>query len=79
MVKSNASSKPNGDLESIYTDFGTRKVLTQNFSRLVSLPKTALINSGNPSRVNVKLVQQGDQKFIKLTPIAEKKNEVVTN
>lgn len=55
------------------TDFGNRTISTQNFSRIVALPKTALINCGIEStKVNVKLVQQDGEKFLKLTPIAEK-------
>ena len=62
--------------ESLVTDFGTRTISTQNFSRIVALPKTALINCGIEStKVNVKLVQQDGEKFLKLTPIAEKETE----
>ncbi len=53
----------------IETDFGNRTISDQNFSRIVALPKTALMNCGNPVKVNVKLVQKGDAKYIKLTPI----------
>ena len=75
-VKKNADSNS----EPMVTDFGTRTISTQNFSRIVALPKTALINCGMESTmVNVKLVQQNGERFIKLTPIAEKKKEVVSN
>jgi len=50
-------------------DFGNRTISDQNFSRIVALPKTALMNCGNPVKVNVMLVQEGDTKYIKLTPI----------
>jgi len=50
-------------------DFGNRTISDQNFSRIVALPKTALMNCGNPVKVNVKLIQEGDAKYIKLTPI----------
>jgi hypothetical protein len=75
-VKKNAgsNSKP------MITDFGNRTISSQNFSKIVALPKTALINCGIEStKVNVKLVQQDGEKFLKLTPIAEKKKEVVSN
>lgn len=62
------------------TDFGNRTISTQNFSKIVALPKTALINCGMESTmVNVKLVQQDGEKFLKLTPIVEKEKEVVSN
>ena len=55
-------------------DFGNRKVSQQNFSKIVALPKTALDNCGITSHVNVKLVQQDGEKFIKLTPIIQKED-----
>lgn len=59
------------------TDFGNRTISSQNFSKIVALPKTALINCGIESNmVNVKLVQQDGEKFLKLTPIVEKKGAV---
>ncbi len=66
------------------TDFGNRQLNKQNFSRTVVLPKTALKNCGcNPDddcKVNVSLVQSGDERFIKVVPIRtgteeEEKNE----
>ncbi len=59
----------------IETDFGNRRISDQNFSRIVALPKTALMNCGNPVKVNVKLVQEGNAKYIKLTPIEYKSLE----
>jgi hypothetical protein len=60
------------------TDFGNRTISSQNFSKIVALPKTALINCGIESKmVNVKLIQQDGERFIKLTPIAEKKKEIL--
>jgi len=58
------------------TDFGSRQVNHQNFSRTVVLPKTALQNCGcnlddRDIKVNVTLVQKDDEKFIKLTPICK--------
>lgn len=60
------------DFEPLVMDFGTRTISDQNFSKMVALPKTALTNCGNPEKVNVKLVQQDGEKFLKLTPIAQK-------
>ena len=65
-------SKRRSNAETI-TDFGTRQLNKQNFSRTVVLPKTALKNCGcNPDddcEVNVSLVQNADEKFLKITPI----------
>ena len=56
------------------TDFGNRQLNKQNFSRTVVLPKTALKNCGcNPDddcKVNVSLVQNKDERVLKITPIA---------
>jgi len=62
----------NSDSQPTVTDFGTRKILSQNFSHLVTIDRTALTNLGNPTRVNVQLVQDKENKYIKLTPISEK-------
>lgn len=55
------------------TDFGSRQLNTQNFSKTVVLPKTALSNCGcnldEDVKVNIKLVQKGKEKFLKLTPV----------
>jgi len=66
-------------LESII-DFGDRQLNRQNKSRTVVLPKTALKNCGfdleeDNARVNVSLVQHGDEKFIKISPITETKDD----
>jgi len=62
-------------LESII-DFGDRQLNRQNMSRTVVLPKTALKNCGfdledDDAKVNVSLVERDDEKFIKISPIAE--------
>lgn len=62
-------------IESI-TDFGSRQLNHQNFSRTVVLPKTALANlgydlDGRNLAVSVKLVQNSEEKYIKLTPTKE--------
>jgi len=66
-------------LESII-DFGDRQLNRQNMSRTVVLPKTALENAGfdleeDNSRVNVSLVQHGDEKFIKISPVSSTEDE----
>ena len=63
------------------TDFGTRQLNKQNFSRTVVLPKTALMNCGcdlndKDLKVNVSLVQKNDEKFIKVVPICTGTDEV---
>ena len=69
--------KKNAEIE---TDFGTRQLNQQNFSRTVVLPKTALQNCGcnlddKNLKVNVTLVQKDDERFIKITPICETDTE----
>ena len=64
----------------VITDFGTRQLNQQNFSRTVVLPKTALQNCGcnlddKDLKVNVTLVQKGDEKFIKVTPVCKGQTE----
>ncbi len=66
-------------LESII-DFGDRQLNRQNLSRTVVLPKTALKNCGfdlddDKTRVNVSLVERDDEKFIKISPIAETEDD----
>ena len=66
-------------LESII-DFGDRQLNRQNMSRTVVLPKTALKNAGfdlddDDVRVNVSLVENDDEKFIKISPITETKDD----
>ena len=51
------------------TDFGTRTIHNQNFSKMVALPKTALTNCGITSQVNIQLVYENGIKYIKLIPI----------
>ena len=71
-VKKNAGSNS----EPMVTDFGNRTISSQNYSKIVALPKTALTNCGiEATSVNVKLVQQDGEKYIKLTPISKEKGE----
>jgi len=72
-TKKNADSNS----ESTVTDFGNRTISTQNFSKIVALPKTALKNCGiNTTQINVKLVQENGEKYIKLTPIHQTEKEI---
>jgi len=64
--------KPKEESEFIETDFGNRKVSHINQSRMIALPKMALQNACGTSdglTMSVSLVQKGDEKFLKLTPI----------
>lgn len=72
-AKNTKNKMPNSNPPMI-TDFGFRAVSNQNFSKMVALPKTALANccSEETTKVNVQLVQQNGEKFIKLTPICNK-------
>jgi len=61
-------------------DFGDRQLNRQNMSRTVVLPKTALKNCGfdledDDAKVNVSLVERDDEKFIKISPIAETEDD----
>lgn len=64
-----------GDLKPMVTDFGTRAILNQNFSKMVALPKVALTNLGKVTHVNVKLVQENGERYIKLTPMSGGKKD----
>ena len=63
--------------EFIETDFGTRKISTQNWSKIVALPKQALANCNpdNNMKVKVSLVQGKGEKYLKLTPTCAKNEE----
>ena len=70
--------KPKEESEFIETDFGNRKVSHINQSRMIALPKMALQNACGTSdglTMSVSLVQKGDEKFLKLTPIHNPINE----
>jgi hypothetical protein len=54
----------------VVTTFGKRAIVNQNFSKLISLPKTALENLGKDiKQVSVELVQEKESKYIRLVPI----------
>ncbi|MGY5148424.1 MAG: hypothetical protein ACW9W4_10540 [Candidatus Nitrosopumilus sp. bin_7KS] len=57
----------------VTTDFGTRKISNQNFSKVIAIPKTAVKNLGTSTRVKVELVQENGEKFLKLSPTRGKK------
>ena len=65
----NAATKTVSNTKELVTDFGERSVHDQNFSKIVALPKVALANCGDVSRVNIKLVQENGTKYLKLTPV----------
>ena len=53
-------------------DFGIRKISNQNFSKIIAIPKQALENcQPNADRVNIKLVQESKERYLKLTPIKQ--------
>ena len=63
-------------------DFGNRKIASQNFSKLVTLPKEALANCGcnvndKNIQMDVKLVQKDGEKYIKLTPVCNTDTEEI--
>lgn len=66
--------KKNNNKDTI-TDFGKRTINKQNFSRTVVLPKTALKNCGDNEveEMNVQLVQNSKEKYLKLTPVCTTK------
>jgi len=74
MSSKNSRKKPSDNPPAVI-DFGNRKISNQNFSKMVALPKDALRNCGNGKAmsVNVKLVQENGEKFLKLTPVCTPK------
>jgi len=70
MNKDSSKKKQSKVNTRMVADFGTRKLSNQNFSKVISLPKTALANCGGSrtSKLKVELVQEKGQRFIKLTP-----------
>jgi len=75
--KKSQKQDQNQELE---VDFGNRKVTSQNFSKLVALPKEALRGCGcnledKNIKVDVKLVQKDGEKYIKLTPVCSEGSE----
>lgn len=77
MNKNQKQRQPNSDSESTVTDFGNRSILNQNFSKLVVLPKLALMNCGadETAKINIKLVQEKQEKYLKLSLVWNTKEE----
>ena len=59
--------------KSFVIDFGNRILNKMNFSKTICLPKQALKNLGviEGDSLKVELVQDEDEKFLKLTPVFE--------
>ena len=57
--------------KSFIIDFGDRILNKMNFSKTICLPKQALKNLGviEGDSLKVELVQDEDEKFLKLTPV----------
>ena len=73
----NSPQKQISDPEPTIADFGIRKISDQNFSKIIALPKTALLTCGNPRKVNVKLVEINGKKCIMLTPVPKTSEEEI--
>lgn len=67
----------NKNQDYIVIDFGKRTISNQQSSRIVALPKTALLNLSEIefSKVRIRLVQQNGEKFLKITPEHFKEDE----
>jgi len=63
--------------KSFIIDFGNRILNKMNFSKTICLPKQALKNLGviEGDSLKVELVQDEDEKFLKLTPVIEEDEE----
>lgn len=74
----NTTQKQISNSEPIIVDFNSRAICDQNFSKVIALPKTALANLGeNITRVNVKLVQENGERYIKISPINNKGGDTI--
>ena len=76
MTRLSSKSKPKEESKFFETDFGDRKVSHINQSRMIAIPKMALQNACGTTdglSMNVSMVQDGKEKFLKLTPIGEPK------
>jgi len=64
------SKKFEGPFEWVF-DFGIRKISTQNFSKIVTLPKAPLKNfrGEEAKKIKIKFVKNNEEQFFKLTPI----------
>ena len=71
MIKDHSKPKSKQISDFNETKFGSRVISVMNKSRVITLPKVALNNLcriNDSCRLDVTLVQDGKQKFIKLTP-----------
>lgn len=73
MAEKNHNADASAQENEVTIDFGERKVNSQNFSKTVVLPKTALTGCGcsldNDIKMNIKLVTKNGEKTIVLTPL----------
>ena len=62
---------------SFIIDFGNRILNKMNFSKTICLPKQALKNLGviEGDSLKVELVQDEDERFLKLTPVLKEDEE----
>ena len=76
MNQNNSKIKPKQDSEFIETFFGMRKISSVNQSRMIAIPKMALKNAWGTVdglTVNVSLVQNENEKFLKLVSVCDTK------
>ena len=75
MSNKNQRKAKGSNFQPAVIDFGIRKISSQNFSKIVTIPRDALRNCGDGKAmsVNVKLVQDKGEKYIKLIPRCEQK------
>ena len=52
--------------------FGARAVSKQNYSNIICLPSIALQSLGYPESLEIHLIQDGNQSYIKLVPAQDK-------
>ena len=64
--------------KSFIIDFGNRILNKMNFSKTICLPKQALKNLDleEGDSLKVELVQDEDEKFLKLTPVFEEDEDI---
>lgn len=73
-AQNNTKNSQNHDYP-LVTDFGVRAIVTQGFSKLVALPKTALTNCGLDKKVRIHLVYDNGEKYLKISPLKGKGGE----
>lgn len=79
MTRLSSKTKPKEESADFFeTDFGNRKVSHINQSRMIALPKMALQNACGGTddlTVNVRLVQNGTESYLKLVPVCNTESE----